>query len=314
MIAAFGVAATQGLLTGPLASTAHAATNVVVSGTAEATSTVGTSIVSGDRFSFSFTLDLDSEATSTQGTFGNTFNNAVTAFALTAGSSNVGTWSPTGVNWQISPVDNLASNKNGDNLTLDVGASNAPKIDGVDFGDVVISLDWDRSVLDIEQVSNGTSLGTALGTTTPDVDAAYFTFQLRDTSNNSATFTASATQTNPPNTNSGDSSVAPTVELSWAVSGGALCRSRDTPAQMGTWIRVPASDDCTPPTSAPEASLLGWATDPDFPVDIAQRQVDNGWGAYETFNDDGQLTGVFIPAGGSTLVTNDTNLHPIGSQ
>jgi hypothetical protein len=27
--------------------------------------------------------------------------------------------------------------------------------------------------------------------------------------------------------------------------------------------------------------ILGWATYEEFPVDIAQRQIDNGWGAYE---------------------------------
>lgn len=51
-----------------------------------------------------------------------------------------------------------------------------------------------------------------------------------------------------------------------------------------------------------------------FPSATAQRQVANGWGAYETFNDNGQLTGVFIPAGGYTAVTGDTNLYPIWSE
>jgi hypothetical protein len=59
--------------------------------------------------------------------------------------------------------------------------------------------------------------------------------------------------------------------------------------------------------------LLGWATSPNFPVEIAKRQVDNGWGAYETFNADGQLTGVFIPAGGATFLSTSGNLFPIWS-
>jgi len=87
-------------------------------------------------------------------------------------------------------------------------------------------------------------------------------------------------------------------------------------ASLGSWIELPSASDCTIATRATgsQPTLLGWATNADFPIDIAQRQVDNGWGAYETFtNDDGQLTGVFIPAGGYTLVSNDTNLYPVFS-
>lgn len=74
-----------------------------------------------------------------------------------------------------------------------------------------------------------------------------------------------------------------------------------------------AASDCTAPPSNPDATLLGWATTLDFPVDIAERQVDNGWGAYETFNETGQLTGVFIPAGGMTQVSAPNNLYAIWS-
>lgn len=80
-------------------------------------------------------------------------------------------------------------------------------------------------------------------------------------------------------------------------------------------MTLPSADECTQtgPKANPSAKLLGWATDPNFPVAIAQRQVNNGWGAYETFNEDGQLTGVFIPAGGATFVSGSNNLYPIWS-
>jgi hypothetical protein len=42
--------------------------------------------------------------------------------------------------------------------------------------------------------------------------------------------------------------------------------------------------------------------------------VDNGWGAYETFNDAGQLSGVFIPAGGATLISAAGKLYAIWSE
>jgi hypothetical protein len=286
---------------------ALAANTVVVSETAEATSSVGASIVSGDTFTFTFTLDLDSQAA------GGTFNNAVTAFSLTAGTGNVGTWSPVGVTWQISPVKNVVTNQNSDQLTVQITAPNAPAIDGVAFLDLGVTLQWDSSVVDVQPTVNGNSLGTTLGTFTPDVAAAAYFFELRDTSFSSASFVVPPTQSDPPETDTGSTS-SPQMDLQWILSGGASCSTNGMAAQIGTWLRVPSRDDCTPPSSAPNAGLLGWATSPDFPVDIAQRQVTNGWGAYETFNDDGQLTGVFIPAGGYTLLSGDTNLFPIWSE
>ena len=46
-------------------------------------------------------------------------------------------------------------------------------------------------------------------------------------------------------------------------------------------------------------------------MEVARRQVDNGWGAYEWSNDEGKAFGVFIPAGGSTLLSNSLRLYPI---
>jgi hypothetical protein len=95
---------------------------------------------------------------------------------------------------------------------------------------------------------------------------------------------------------------------------GSTCRQSSESAFAGTWINLPAADDCTPPASRAGATLLGWATNPNFPVDIAQRQIDNGWGAYEMFNDEGRLTAVFIPAGGATYLSGDGNLFAIWSK
>jgi hypothetical protein len=101
--------------------------------------------------------------------------------------------------------------------------------------------------------------------------------------------------------------------LSLNPQDGTTCTNSSESGTGGTWITLPGASDCTPPASKPGATLLGWATSPDFPVEIAQRQVDNGWGAYETFNADGQLTGVFIPAGGATFLSGSGNLFPIWS-
>jgi hypothetical protein len=102
------------------------------------------------------------------------------------------------------------------------------------------------------------------------------------------------------------------VTLMQSLPSGVTCSSQKVDGVSGSWVQLPDAQDCTT-TSANGPALLGWATNPDFPVATAQRQVDNGWGAYETFNNDGQLTGVFIPAGGYTLLSNDTNLYPIWS-
>jgi len=109
-------------------------------------------------------------------------------------------------------------------------------------------------------------------------------------------------------------SSAPTLDLTLdPTETDATCSVAGISGARGSWVTLEAASDCTPPPSTPDATLLGWATDPDFPVDIAQRQVNNGWGAYETYNDDGQLTGVFIPAGGAASLTNSNTLHAIWS-
>ena len=89
--------------------------------------------------------------------------------------------------------------------------------------------------------------------------------------------------------------------------------ANDSASLQALWIQLPSADACSFSGSSSAASpqLLGWATTPDFPVAIARRQLANGWGAYELTNDDGQLTAVFIPAGGSTAQTAPARLFPI---
>jgi hypothetical protein len=87
--------------------------------------------------------------------------------------------------------------------------------------------------------------------------------------------------------------------------------------RTGVWMQVPSASDCSvlpDSRSLTSAGLLGWATTPDFPVEIAQRQIDNGWGAYELFNAAGDMTAVFIPAGGWTQASSDATLFPIWAQ
>lgn len=91
---------------------------------------------------------------------------------------------------------------------------------------------------------------------------------------------------------------------------GVSCSSSSLSGTQGTWATLPAADQCRV-TLDPEARVLGWATTPNFPVEIAQRQVDNGWGAYELFSSNGRLSAVFIPAGKETLLSGANNFYPI---
>jgi len=114
---------------------------------------------------------------------------------------------------------------------------------------------------------------------------------------------------------SGGAAVAPapvevSLALDLAASGATCAEGSAATGVMGAWMTLPGADDCSSPT-IPDARLLGWSTTADFPVEIAQRQIDNGWGAYEMFDDEGRLTAVFIPAGQATFVSASTSLHPL---
>jgi len=115
----------------------------------------------------------------------------------------------------------------------------------------------------------------------------------------------------PPVTSSESQPMVTTLTMSYG--DGEACAPTSIAGVRGQWVDLPMAETCTNSSRSSSAVVLGWATQPNFPVTIAQRQVDNGWGAYETFDDDGNLTGVFIPAGGATLLSNDNVLHAIWS-
>ncbi len=105
-----------------------------------------------------------------------------------------------------------------------------------------------------------------------------------------------------------------TFDLTFTPDSGAMCSTSSESGKDGTWITLPGTRDCTPPATRPKATLLGWATSPNLPVEIAKRQVARGWGAYERFNADGQLTEVFIPAGRAALLSGSNILYAIWSE
>lgn len=105
--------------------------------------------------------------------------------------------------------------------------------------------------------------------------------------------------------------VAAQLSLGATANSGFTCKDGSSVSgYVGQWLALPT--DCSLPVRS-NAKLLGWSTSADFPVAIAQRQVDKGWGTYELTNDAGQLTAVFIPAGHAALVSGGNTLHPIWS-
>lgn len=114
----------------------------------------------------------------------------------------------------------------------------------------------------------------------------------------------------PSSETSPDSSTSSRESLSLRDSEGVVCADTSVSGMRGTWVTLPSTDSCAV-TAEPQKRVLGWATTPDFPVEIAKRQVANGWGAYELYDDSGRMTAVFIPAGGAAYLSSSTNLFPV---
>jgi len=109
------------------------------------------------------------------------------------------------------------------------------------------------------------------------------------------------------NTTTGSSeSGVPVFSLSFDSMPGVLVSGA-----VGSWVSLPTPTN--PPAMNPNSTFLGWATYEEFPVAIAQQQIDNGWGAYEVFRDDGSLRGVFIPVEGSACIAAPGVMYPIWS-
>lgn len=96
-------------------------------------------------------------------------------------------------------------------------------------------------------------------------------------------------------------------------TGDTTCIGGSPTGYTGSWLQLPAADACsqTGPNANPNARLLGWATDPIFPVSVAQQIVDLKYGPIDD-NFYGMRM-IFIPAGGWTFVSGSNNLYPIWS-
>ncbi|MEY3806510.1 MAG: hypothetical protein RIR69_1322 [Actinomycetota bacterium] len=146
---------------------------------ATATSDHGISVLVGDRFTADLTLDLNSLSTSSSGPALYKFDNAVSQFTLTAHPSNAGSWSPSGVTWELNPAFNVDANANGDWMTLQIKSLNAPSINGDPFFDMQLTFGGDPRAFNAQEHTGTISLEQWLGTKNPDFSFASFEFQLR---------------------------------------------------------------------------------------------------------------------------------------
>jgi hypothetical protein len=107
-----------------------------------------------------------------------------------------------------------------------------------------------------------------------------------------------------PSNGSGSQSVAPqSVNVDIGLDTGEIPAPWSGETTIGSWLSLPATSEVSGTGDNAGKRFLGVATSEDFPVDIAQRQIDNRWGVYEIYGDDGSLKSVFIPAGYSMHIT-----------
>lgn len=95
-----------------------------------------------------------------------------------------------------------------------------------------------------------------------------------------------------------------TLRLQGSESG---CNPGSSTSTVGSWVQMPKASDCT----RAGYTLLGWSTSQNFPVAVAQRQVNLGWGTIDDVFDGVRM--IFIPAGGYAAVSGDNNLYPVWS-
>ena len=110
---------------------------------------------------------------------------------------------------------------------------------------------------------------------------------------------------------SGAASAPATVDISIDLEGLELPDGWNPTVELGDWIPLPAASEIIATEGNADKTLLGYATTSNFPVAIAQRQIDNGWGPYEIRDAEGRLSSIFIPAGQPILISAAPTLHPI---
>ena len=167
-----------GLWARELAVPAHGAI-ITVGGLITVTADDGASFKIGDTFTYSFAFDDQTVDTATE-TYNARFNAGVSAFSLSRGGANVGTWDPAAGTFDVAPVKNFIAGANSDSVTIQATGSNFPAINGQPFFDVGLSFSF-SGVRDFVDTGSGQTFAQVVGVSPLDFATASSTFaEIRD--------------------------------------------------------------------------------------------------------------------------------------
>jgi hypothetical protein len=165
---------------------------ITVAGLITVTADDGASFKAGETFTYSFTFDDQTVDTATE-TFNARFNAGVSAFSLTRGGANVGTWDPAAGTFAVAPVNNFVAGANSDSVTIQATGSGFPAINGQPFFDVGLTFNF-FGVQDFVDTGSGQTFAQVVGVSPLDFATASSTFaEIRNTSFGSPTLTMTVT-------------------------------------------------------------------------------------------------------------------------
>jgi hypothetical protein len=155
---------------------------ITVGGLITVTADDGASFKTGDTFTYSFTFDDQTVDTDIQ-TFNARFNAGVSAFSLSPGVANVGTWDPTAGTFAVAPVMNFIAGANSDAVTIQATGSGFPAINGQPFFDVGLTFSF-AGVQNFVDTGSGQTFAQVVGVSPLDFATASSTFaEIRDNTN-----------------------------------------------------------------------------------------------------------------------------------
>jgi len=147
---------------------------ITVGGLISVTADDGASFKIGDTFTYSFTFDDQTVDTASE-TFNARFNLGVSAFSLSRGGANVGTWDPTAGTFAVAPVMNFIAGANSDAVTIQATGSGFPVMNGQPFFDVGLTFGF-TGVRDFVDTGSGQTFAQVVGVSPLDFATASSTF------------------------------------------------------------------------------------------------------------------------------------------
>jgi len=194
VVIAIGVAALLGSLAVPTQGAM-----ITVGGLVTVTADDGASFKAGDQFTYSFTFVDQTVDTDIQ-TFNARFNAAVSAFSLSRGVANVGTWDPAAGTFAVAPVKNFIAGANSDTVTIQANGSGFPAINGRSFLDVGLTFGF-SGVQNFVDTGSGQTFAQVVGVSPLDFATASSTSaQIRDNNFASPTLTMTVAPVPEPST------------------------------------------------------------------------------------------------------------------